>query len=54
MTHDELCKTVIELRMRIEKLEKATSLFHETHKVPDGWCQICGMKKADCIHGEPI
>lgn len=51
MTQHELVDKVLELEVRIFKLEKSTSLFHETPKVPGGWCQICGMEKADCIHG---
>jgi uncharacterized protein YbdZ (MbtH family) len=53
-TNEYLSELIQALEIRVTKLEKQTSLFHETPSVPAGWCQICGMKKADCIHAEPI
>lgn len=50
MTHDELVIKLLQLETQVGKLEKSTSLFVEEHRVPDGWCQICGMKKASCLH----
>lgn len=41
---------IADLERRLAKVEKATSLFVVEPKVPDGWCQICGMEKAACIH----
>lgn len=48
---DSILKELEDLKKRITALEKNTSLFHETYKVPEGWCQICGMEKRKCVHG---
>lgn len=58
MSHEALLENLVKrvslLELKVEKLEKATSLFHETPRVPDGWCQICGMEKKSCVHAEPV